>query len=457
MRNVAKFGAILVLACLMLLVVGWWALPRVVEALPGSLRGRLPEEMLAYVTTPLPTALPVPAGVSNSDSPEIVVPTFTTGDFEATTTVPTTRIRATSETIIDGLSLGTVEPRESATNTPTPKPTPTATIIPAPRRAQVDGLKVIPQKFNNCGPANLTMVVNYYGQVLDQLEVGGVVKPNYDDRNVSPGELVDYVNSETPLRASWYSGGDLVLLKRLLAAGYPIIVEKGLHPSEQSGWMGHYLTIYGYDDFKEEFLSLDSFLGPWDSSGRLVDYETMNGQWEQFNNTFLLVYSADDENEVYSLLGPQMLEPTLMWQNAALTAEKDVGQEPENAYAWFNLGSSLTELAALTGDETLYKSAAVAFDRALKIGLPWRMLWYQFMPYAAYLAAGRYEDVLGLTRALLSNGGGQHVEETYLYHGHALLASGDVNGARKAYQRALRLKPSYVQAQEALDTLVVTD
>ncbi|KPK13059.1 MAG: hypothetical protein AMJ56_03785, partial [Anaerolineae bacterium SG8_19] len=98
-------------------------------------------------------------------------------------------------------------------------------------------------------------------------------------------------------------------------------------------------------------------------------------------------------------------------------------------------------------------SAAVAFDKSFTIGLPWRMLWYQFKPYVAYLAAGRIDDVLSLTQVTLTNHGGQEVEETYLYRGHALLASGELNRARDAYNHALRLNPIFVQAQQALDEL----
>jgi tetratricopeptide (TPR) repeat protein len=78
------------------------------------------------------------------------------------------------------------------------------------------------------------------------------------------------------------------------------------------------------------------------------------------------------------------------------------------------------------------------------------MLWYQFQPYAAYLAAGRFEDVSTLINATLSAGGGNDVEETFLYQGHLRRALGDLAGARAAYEEALRLNPGYGAAQEAL-------
>ena len=125
-----------------------------------------------------------------------------------------------------------------------------------------------------------------------------------------------------------------------------------------------------------------------------------------------------------------------MWRAAALRAQAEIEVDPDNPFAWFNLGASMTRLADLMGQHPLFEAAAVAFDHARQIGLPPRMLWYQFEPYLAYLEAGRIDDVMTLTGVTMA-GGGWDVEETHLYRGHALLASGDANGARAAYRQAL--------------------
>ncbi len=78
------------------------------------------------------------------------------------------------------------------------------------------------------------------------------------------------------------------------------------------------------------------------------------------------------------------------------------------------------------------------------------MLWYQFEIYEAYLAAGRVEEVMTLTAAVLENAGGRDVEETYLYRGHAYMAQGDPAAAKADYRRALELRPGFTAAVEAL-------
>ena len=76
-----------------------------------------------------------------------------------------------------------------------------------------------------------------------------------EDRNVSPWQIADYVNEQlTGFKALARSGGDLDMIKRFLAAGFPVVIEKG-YELPDSGWWGHYLTIYGYDDELEELYS----------------------------------------------------------------------------------------------------------------------------------------------------------------------------------------------------------
>ena len=96
---------------------------------------------------------------------------------------------------------------------PTPIPTLTATTTPEPTAipavVQLTGITHEYQKWNNCGPANLSMALSFWDWKGDQLDVAGVVKPNSRDKNVMPYELADFVNGNTPLRAVVRVGGSL--------------------------------------------------------------------------------------------------------------------------------------------------------------------------------------------------------------------------------------------------------
>ena len=220
----------------------WWALPR----LPGRVRHYLPAPLVALVTTPLPTALPAPTGAPAAAELALlaVIPAVATATVAASPP-PTAAPQPTPD---------------AASTVPTPTLAPTAapvpTLRPLPPYGRVAGLPIIPQKFNNCGPTNLTLVLNQYGVAVNQLDVAAVIRPNYEDRNVSPDELVRYVNDNTELAAAAYVGGDVDTLRALLAAGFPVIIETGLVPDAATGWMGHYLTVFAYDDITRHFLSL---------------------------------------------------------------------------------------------------------------------------------------------------------------------------------------------------------
>lgn len=434
-----------------LFIVGLLALPSIMQTLPGEFRvrlARLPigETLLNIGVTPLPTALPAPAGAVAQQ--QITIPTLA-----ATTPNP-----ATSPTVPAEQFKRSPAQETTAAQEPTPVPTSTATPaataipIPLPDQARIEGMKIIAQGFNNCGPANLTINLDFYGNTTTQAEAAAFLKPNREDRNVSPWQMVDYVNEETDMRAFVASGGDLELLKRLVASGFPVVIEKGYELQGQ-GWLGHYLTIFGYDDEAQEMVSFDTNLGPWDGSGRYDTYEDIEKYWQQFNNTFFIVYPPGKEEQVFDILGAALLDGPTMWQNSAKKAQVEIDKDPQNVFAWFNLGTSLTRLGELTGETEFYQNGAAAFDKAFILGVPPRIVWYQFRPYIAYLKVGRYQDMVDLADTTLETQGGRNVEETYLYKGHALAFLGDGSGAVQSYEDALRLNKNFYPVQWALESI----
>ncbi len=438
--------AILATIILLLLLLVVWFLPLYAHHIPYRLQEQIPDRLWVLVETPLPTALP---------AAQVTAVPLTTDFFQPATPTPSPTPTVTLTAVDPPAATETILATATATATPipptaTPSPTPTR---PPPPSAHISGLRIIAQTFNNCGPANLTMLLNYYGHDDRQADVERVVRPLREDANVSPWELVAYTNDHTPLTAEYFAGGDLDLLKRLLAAGFPVIVEKGYEPSARLGWMGHYLTLIGYHDGRQAFTALDSYLGPWDSSGREISYDELLTYWQQFNYIYLLVYPPETSDQVADLLGPERLDRETMWRQAGQRAQTAVTTDPENAFAWFNLGTNLTRVGSLTGEQHYFDNAAAAYDQARSIGLPWRMLWYQFDIYEAYLAVGRYEDVITLANVTVSGAGDRIIEESFLYRGHAYLALGNPAQARLDFRQALALNPNFVAAQAALAEL----
>jgi tetratricopeptide (TPR) repeat protein len=448
-----------VVAALLIVIVGLLVLPGVVQTIPGRYRvalqerspflGRISESIIAQVA-PVATALPVASQTHLSPAVDI-------GDLVAArpTVTPLAPLETTTPVAPAPLQANALptEPYRLPTAAPSPThaPTRTATPEPLPERVILPGMGVIRQSFNNCGPANLTQVLNWWGNQVSQEQVADYLKPNPEDRNVSAWQIADYVNEQTPgYNAIARSGGSLEMIKRFLAAGYPVVIEKGYELPE-SGWWGHYITVFGYDDARKELYSQDSYLGPWDGSGRVDSYDDIEKYWQQFNYTFYVVYTPDKADEIAIILGEEMFNDLNMWRHVAALAESETRGNPDDAMAWFNLGTALTRIASLTGDQVYYQGGAQAYDRAREIGLPPRMLWYQFQPYLAYWKTGRYQDVLDLADATLATQGGRNVEETYWYKGHVLLEMGRITEARQAYQSALAVNKNFYPAQISID------
>ncbi len=323
----------------------------------------------------------------------------------------------------------------TAASTPTPLPLPASVSLEAPAYEL--------QSINNCGPATLTMALRYYGWTGGQSDISNVIKPIPEDRNVNPEEMAYWVrNFAGWLRAEYRVNGDLALLKRLLAAGFPVIIEEvftfddPFWPNDDL-WAAHYLLLTGYDDASRTFTVQDSFHG----ANLPLSYEKLDANWEPFNRVYMLIYLPEQESRLRELLGADW-DPAGNRQNALAASEAATASHPDNAFAWFNLGTNLVALER-------YTEAAEAYDSARQIGLPQRMLRYQFGPFLAYFHAFRTEDLLTLAEYALQRT--PNSEEALLWKGWGLYRQGDTNGAIQLWQKALEERPGYPDAQYALD------
>lgn len=316
--------------------------------------------------------------------------------------------------------------------------------IARPSDARIFGFTHVQQSWNNCGPANITMALSRYGWRESQDYAASFLKPSTEDKNVSPSEIVAFVNEQTGVRAVTRIGGDMELIKQMIAQEFPVMIETAYFP-EGNDFLGHYHTVVGYDDAVGAFYVYDSYIGTGQGgAGLVVPYADFDANWQAFNRVFIVLYEQSRESVVTQILGELAL-PEAAAAHALTVAQDEARRDPRNYYAWFNLGTAFNRL----GD---HDSAARAYDRARSLGLPFRMLWYQHGPFEAYFNVGRYDDVEALVNNNLTNGA-QYVEETYYWQGRVAQARGDTNGAAQSYRLALSHNSRYAAAQTALNGL----
>jgi hypothetical protein len=356
---------------------------------------------------------------------------------------------------------------------PTLPPTPSPTALPS--TVMLEGVKYEDQhgRNNYCGPTNFSMALTYWGWNGNRNVIGETLMPGNNvkngvagnnDKNVMPYELQDYITENVPGMTSIIRyGGNVDVLRRLVAAGYPVLVEKGIYDFDLNrdfSWMGHFAFVTGYDDGMQEIIYQDSLQTEKAPNGknRRISFEEFIEGWRAFNYIFVVVYPYDREAQVLTLLGDWVDEDWATHYALDMAEnESRILLGIDQYFAWFNKGTSHVALFE-------YADAAIAYDYAFQLyanlggdtGLrPYRMMWYQTGPYFAYFYSGRYQDVIELANITLKPRPKPDLEESLLWRGRAEYMAGDTEAAIADYRAALKVHPNWEPAVLALQDLGV--
>jgi tetratricopeptide (TPR) repeat protein len=205
-------------------------------------------------------------------------------------------------------------------------------------------------------------------------------------------------------------------------------------------WAAHYQLVTGYDQAKKEFIGQDSFYG----ADQRIAFDKLDDQWQAFNRLYIIIYTPEQEDTLRGILGEENWNADANRTHALEIARQETEAEPKNAFAWFNLGANLTYFEK-------YGEAALAFDQARAIGLPQRMLRYQFSPFLAYFHTGQFEELATLSEYAIKVT--PNSEEALLWHGWAMYRQGKTAEAQADFEQALVENPEYQDAQYALEYL----
>jgi tetratricopeptide (TPR) repeat protein len=302
------------------------------------------------------------------------------------------------------------------------------------------------------------MALTFWGWEGNRDVVGKYVKPEDKDKNVMPYEMQDFVDTQTDgFGALVRFGGDIELLKRLIAGGFPVVAEKGYYEYDYTGklgWLGHYQFVTGYDETQDILIVQDTYVK--DGKNHRLSYEEFIEGWRSFNYLFIVVYPLDRFDEVISLMGPYA-DAGWAVQHALEVAQSEVQTLTgiDRFFATFNEGTSHANLQQ-------YVDSAYAFDRAFQLYAnlpddgtrPYRIVWYQTWPYWAYYYSGRYQDVINLADTTLYETISEPVlEESFYWRALAREALGDVQGAIDDLRTSVKLNPNFSPGWEQLARL----
>ncbi len=138
--------------------------------------------------------------------------------------------------------------------------------------------------------------------------------------------MASFVADHTDYNIVVRSGGDIDLVKRLIAAGFPVLIEKGYYEADYTGkiaWMGHYLFVTGYDDASGKFTVQDAYLKP--GKNMKSDYPTFIEGWRSSTTSLWWSIPPSARLRSFSLLG-SWADPTWANQHALEIAGKEIRQ-----------------------------------------------------------------------------------------------------------------------------------
>ncbi len=281
------------------------------------------------------------------------------------------------------------------------------------------------QKVNNCAPTSTSMILSVFGVSKTQFDMAAIQKPVANDVNVTAEQVATSIR-DIGMQAYVGYNGDILLLERLLAAGFPVMTEEWM---DYDGGMGHFRAIRGYDRAQQAILHNDSYYGPnlWRSHGDVLR------NWRVFNFKYIVAYRPDQEAKLKQIVGANW-DPATMWASLRAASTDRVNANPADPFSWWGLGTALLR-------QGYPQDAASAFEQAIATGgLPWRFLWYHYEYFEALNRAGRHEEALAATERTL--GQMARGEDVRYHRAVALRALGRLDEARTQLQLAAAGQPT---------------
>ena len=251
-----------------------------------------------------------------------------------------------------------------------------------PSRFIIPGVAWRGQTWNNCGPANLALVMNYWGWKGNQFDIEKTVRPNPNDPHVSIEELAEFARS-AGFGVHSLDDAKMIDLKSAMTLGTPVIVPTW-HVDSKEEQMGHYRILYGYDDETELIFIRDTLEGPYTH----LTYEDFQCLWAVLGSQLLIITSETD---------PVMDQE---WINAPINPSfAPLGSNQPNIEQLEALMHFSNGMRALTSED--FKKAVTLFNLSRTQHLPWRIWWYRPEALEAYIKLDLFDSVLDIANYAL--------------------------------------------------------
>lgn len=322
-------------------------------------------------------------------------------------------------------------------NIPIITKTPYPLITPPTRKVLATDYHVF-QRFNNCGPAALSMALRFYDINVSQEVLGQALRPyqnpqgDNDDKSTTLEEMAEK-SKEYGFTPFHRPNGNANLIKYFIAYDMPVIARTWTKPNED---IGHYRVVKGYDNATGEFIQDDSLQG----KNLRYTYDEFDVLWKKFSYEYLVLVPKEKLEAAQAILGEDF-DYKKSWTKAVQNARTELTKNPNDIDTRFNLSVALHNI----GD---HKAAVAEFEK-VENSLPFRTLWYQIEPIESYFELGNYNRVFEISERIL-NYHNRAYSELYILRGKIYLKQNNRSAARSEFEKAVLYNKNLQEAQELL-------
>ena len=159
----------------------------------------------------------------------------------------------------------------------------------------LEGMPLIRQSYNACGPASITQVLGYFGLNVNVNDVSKWTRP--DERSyMSAQAIVDFA-PVVGMEAKLYAYGNLNTVRAAIKNGLPLIALQS-HIPEAGKVIPHWRVIVGYDDARRAVYTKDPLLGYV-----AIGYDDFIRVWNEQRGQFAVLYPPKLSATVKKTLG----------------------------------------------------------------------------------------------------------------------------------------------------------
>ena len=168
--------------------------------------------------------------------------------------------------------------------------------VQAPASGYVlQGVPLVRQTYNACGPASIAEVLGYFGLTMSQQDISRQTRAS-DRAYMTAQAIVDFA-PQVGLGARLYAGGSLDTVRAAIKHGLPLIALQS-HIPEPGKVIPHWRVVVGYDDAARLVYLMDPLLGYV-----ALSYADFDRVWADHRGQFAVMFPPRLEATVKKVIG----------------------------------------------------------------------------------------------------------------------------------------------------------